>query len=165
MAVLLGIGSAAIHILDRTLVAQDRRRNPRGYWFLLVLTGVAAMLATGLDLWRWRIELPGQVAKLLVRLQCPVLRQITGGQDQINLRLLQAYQLDDFLQAVAGIHAQQRAIRLGEQMTVGNLHQQRRFGGTQCGYARQGVLPGRDHGIGSMAQLCWGTIERGNLRT
>ena len=58
LAVLLGGGSAAIHILDRTTVAQDRRRNPRGYWFLLALTAVAAMLATVLDLWRWRIELP-----------------------------------------------------------------------------------------------------------
>ena len=52
----------------------------------------------GHDLWfiviagnpaRRRIELAGQVAKLLVRLQRPVLRKIAAGDDQIDLRLLQ----------------------------------------------------------------------------
>ncbi|MNC12668.1 hypothetical protein D3C75_603930 [compost metagenome] len=97
---------------------------------------------------RRRIELTRHVAKLLVGLQRPVLGQITRGQDQVNPRLLRAHQLDDLLQAVAGIHAQQRAVRFGKQVAVGELHQQRRIGGGQCGYARQGVLPGRDHGDG-----------------
>jgi hypothetical protein len=67
---------------------------------------------------------------------------VARGQHQIDLRLLPQHQLDDLLQAVAGVHAQQRAVRFSEQMAVGQLHQQRRVGGGQRGYARQGVLLG-----------------------
>ncbi|MNI61227.1 hypothetical protein D3C73_1164880 [compost metagenome] len=97
---------------------------------------------------RRRVELSAQLTKLLVGLERAVLGQIAGGQDQIDPRLLHAHQFDDFLQAVSGIHAQQRAVRFGEQVTVGELHQHRRIGCGQVGYARQGVLPGRDRGIG-----------------
>jgi hypothetical protein len=35
------------------------------------------------------------------------------------------------LQAVAGVHAQQRGVGLGEQVAVGQLHQQRRRAGSR----------------------------------
>jgi 4-amino-4-deoxy-L-arabinose transferase-like glycosyltransferase len=58
MAVLLGAGSAVLHGLDRTPAAQDRRHQTRGLWLLIVLTLLAVVLATALNLWHWRIALP-----------------------------------------------------------------------------------------------------------
>jgi hypothetical protein len=58
MAVLLGAGSALIHLLDRSHAVQNRANHWRALWLLIALTVLAALLATALDLWRWRIELP-----------------------------------------------------------------------------------------------------------
>ena len=58
MAVLFGLGSAVIHILDRP-AGPDH--EPRTVWWAIgiaLVTLLVAALATGLDLWRWRIELP-----------------------------------------------------------------------------------------------------------
>ncbi|MNI49604.1 hypothetical protein D3C73_1042200 [compost metagenome] len=90
----------------------------------------------------WRVQGSSQVAKLLVGLQGTVLGNIAAGDDQVDPWLLLPNQFDDLLQAVPRVHAQQRTIGLGKQMAVGQLHQQRRIGGGQCGYARQDVLPG-----------------------
>lgn len=58
MAVLLGGGSAAIHLLDKRSAAQGRRQHRRGLRLLVGLTVLAAALATVLNLWHWRIALP-----------------------------------------------------------------------------------------------------------
>jgi 4-amino-4-deoxy-L-arabinose transferase-like glycosyltransferase len=58
MAMLLGAGSVVIHLLDVTPGAQDRSQHRRGLWLLIGLTVLAAVLATVLNLWHWRIELP-----------------------------------------------------------------------------------------------------------
>ncbi len=58
VAVLLGSGGALIHWLDETPGRDELRYRP--YWAggIAVLTVLVAGLASGLDLWRWRIELP-----------------------------------------------------------------------------------------------------------
>ena len=63
LAVLLGLGGAAIHLLDRSADSQERTDNAskRMLWTWLIASvtvGVAA-LASILDLWHWRIDLPG----------------------------------------------------------------------------------------------------------
>ncbi len=58
IAVLLGIGGAVIHGLDPE---QGRKRvEHRALWAggIALLCVLVALLASGLDLWRWRIELP-----------------------------------------------------------------------------------------------------------
>ncbi|RMO73637.1 hypothetical protein ALQ35_05700 [Pseudomonas fluorescens] len=90
---------------------------------------------------RWRSNRPGQVTKLLIGLKRAVLGQIPGCQHQIDLRLLLAHQLDHPPQALAGVHAEQRALGLGKQVAVGQLHQQQRRIRVQGGYAWQGALP------------------------
>src|SRR5690606_41849063 len=61
-----------------------------------------------------------------------------------SLRLLLQYLLDHSLQAVTGVHAQQLAVRFGEQMAVGQLHQQQRGIRGWGGQARQDRLLGLD---------------------
>ena len=58
MAVLLGAGSALIHLLDVSPAAQGRSHPARGLWLLVGLTLLAAALATLLNLWHWRFALP-----------------------------------------------------------------------------------------------------------
>jgi hypothetical protein len=58
MAVMLGSGGALIHLLDETPARDELRHRP--YWAggIALLTVLVAVLASWLDLWRWRIELP-----------------------------------------------------------------------------------------------------------
>ena len=74
LAVMLGAGSAAIHLLDRYSDVHDahdgghepdlpgahapRAWHARWTWGIALATLAIALLATVLDLWRWRIELP-----------------------------------------------------------------------------------------------------------
>jgi len=62
LAMLFGAGSMVIHLLDRSHVAREDgpplRWDRRWAWGMALLTLLAAGLATALDLWRWRIELP-----------------------------------------------------------------------------------------------------------
>ena len=58
MAMLLGIGGALIHLLNRsTAVDVTRIKYKRTAGIALVTIGVALM-STALELWRWRVELP-----------------------------------------------------------------------------------------------------------
>jgi hypothetical protein len=59
MAVLLGTGSALIHLLDRS--PEPDKIVRKGMWAagIAFLTLMVALLCFGLDLWRWRIDLPG----------------------------------------------------------------------------------------------------------
>ena len=68
LAVLLGAGSAGIHMLDRYRDVHDGQdaagiAAPRAWhalwaWGIALATLAIALLATALDLWRWRIEVP-----------------------------------------------------------------------------------------------------------
>ncbi len=64
MAVLLGAGSWVIHVLDVRGQTNDPDRclsavmHRRWAWGIAGLTMAVAVLATVLDLWQWRIELP-----------------------------------------------------------------------------------------------------------
>ena len=62
LALLLGLGSLLIHLLDRQDPASPEtavtRQNARWLWGMALVTVVAAALATVLDLWRWRIAWP-----------------------------------------------------------------------------------------------------------
>ncbi len=58
MAALFGTGSAIIHLADRS--PEPGRILHKAFWAggIAILTGLVALLALSLDLWRWRIELP-----------------------------------------------------------------------------------------------------------
>jgi 4-amino-4-deoxy-L-arabinose transferase-like glycosyltransferase len=58
MAVMFGSGGALIHLLDPTPEREDMKL--RAFWAggIALLTVLVAVLASWLDLWRWRIELP-----------------------------------------------------------------------------------------------------------
>ena len=58
MALLLAAGGLGAHIMDRTQAREEPRRHRRGMWRLLALTLLIAVLASVLNLWRWRIQLP-----------------------------------------------------------------------------------------------------------
>jgi hypothetical protein len=58
MATLLGAGCALIHLLDRATSPEAIRLKIYRSVAIAVLTISIAVLATGLDLWRWRFELP-----------------------------------------------------------------------------------------------------------
>jgi hypothetical protein len=59
MAVLLGGGGALIHLLDRSNEQSVTRRTAiLAAGAIAITTLLVALLATWLDLWRWRIELP-----------------------------------------------------------------------------------------------------------
>ena len=73
---------------------------------------------------RGRIQAVTRVAERLIRLDRAVLRQVARCQHQIDRRLLDEDTLDHRIQTGARGHAQQRAVRFGEQMTVGQLNDQ-----------------------------------------
>lgn len=58
MAALLAAGGLLTHVMDRTQAAQNRHRYVRAKWGLLALTALIVVLASVLNLWRWRIGLP-----------------------------------------------------------------------------------------------------------
>ncbi|MFN7712012.1 MAG: hypothetical protein ACK5OI_06410 [Curvibacter sp.] len=62
LALLLALGGLLAHALDRTQALEAPQRHRHGLWRLLALTVFIAALATTLDLWRWRIELPNGTA-------------------------------------------------------------------------------------------------------
>ena len=59
MATLFGAGSAVIHWADRSGGPDARRHQAWWAGAIALLAVLVALLAMGLDLWRWRIELPG----------------------------------------------------------------------------------------------------------
>ncbi len=59
IAVLFGLGSAVIHLLDRSAGPIARRHQVWWAAGIALLTMLVALLAALLDLWRWRIDLPG----------------------------------------------------------------------------------------------------------
>jgi hypothetical protein len=58
MALLLALGGILAHVLDRSQAQEEPRRHRQGLWRLIALTVFIAVLATALELWRWRISLP-----------------------------------------------------------------------------------------------------------
>ena len=58
MAVLFGTGSVIIHLLDRPAEAHSTRHKVFETAGIALVTVLVALLATLLDLWRWRIEFP-----------------------------------------------------------------------------------------------------------
>jgi hypothetical protein len=58
MAMMFGAGSALIYLLDRSSEPDMGRQKISWAGGIAILTVLLAVLATGLDLWRWRIELP-----------------------------------------------------------------------------------------------------------
>lgn len=62
MALLLATGGLLAHALDSRQAQEEPRRHRRGLWRLTALTVFIALLATALELWRWRIGLPAGTA-------------------------------------------------------------------------------------------------------
>jgi len=58
MAILFGAGSVMIHLLDRSSEAGNTQRKILEATGIALATIVSVLLASSLDLWRWRIELP-----------------------------------------------------------------------------------------------------------
>lgn len=58
IAVALGAGSAVIYLLDKSPDPDLRKSQVRQATLLVALTGLVALLAYVLALWRWRLELP-----------------------------------------------------------------------------------------------------------
>ena len=58
MAILFGAGGAVIHLLDRSSAPGALKNNAWQSGGIAAVTILVALLATGLDLWRWRVELP-----------------------------------------------------------------------------------------------------------
>lgn len=58
MATLFGAGGAVIHLLDRSPTPGVFKHKALGSASIALLTLCVAWLVSGLDLWRWRIELP-----------------------------------------------------------------------------------------------------------
>ena len=58
IATLLGIGSAVIHWLDRSPAQEASKQRALESAGMALLTLLVALLASALDLWRWRMELP-----------------------------------------------------------------------------------------------------------
>lgn len=58
MAMALGLGSAALYLLAPVMSAPDVAQNRFRATGLVALSAASALLATLLDLWRWRIALP-----------------------------------------------------------------------------------------------------------
>ena len=61
MAVIFGVGSALLHLLAVDLQTGERRAAQRAAGSAALITLLAAALASGLDLWHWRILLPQDV--------------------------------------------------------------------------------------------------------
>ncbi len=78
MALLLAVGGLIAHALDRAQAQAEPRRHRRGMWRLMALTAFIVVLASALDLWRWRIGLPASapawqsLARLLLWFTWPV---------------------------------------------------------------------------------------------
>lgn len=62
MALLLATGGLLAHALDSRQAQEEPRRHRRGLWRLTALTVFIALLASALELWRWRIGLPAGAA-------------------------------------------------------------------------------------------------------
>ncbi len=62
MALLLATGGLLAHALDSRQAQEEPRRHRRGLWRLTALTVFIALLASALELWRWRIGLPAGTA-------------------------------------------------------------------------------------------------------
>ncbi len=58
MALLLALGGILTHLLDRSQATENPRGHRRGRNRLIALTVLLAVLASALNLWRWRITLP-----------------------------------------------------------------------------------------------------------
>lgn len=58
MAALLGGGGVALYFFDRTVARGRQDSKAHRPLALALLTALTMLLATGLDLWRWRIEFP-----------------------------------------------------------------------------------------------------------
>lgn len=58
LSLVMGLGSASVYLLAPATEGQDSARQKSGAWVVLLITLCAATLGIGLDLWRWRIELP-----------------------------------------------------------------------------------------------------------
>jgi len=58
IALFLGTGSAFIFLLDRPTESVQRTHQARLAIGMVLVTGMVALLAYGLGLWRWRIDLP-----------------------------------------------------------------------------------------------------------
>ncbi|MNE22812.1 hypothetical protein D3C80_1160380 [compost metagenome] len=82
-----------------------------------------------------------QITKIFVGGFAAILRQIASSQQQVDSRLLFTHAFDHPLQAVAGIHAQQRALPVGEQMAVSQLHQVQGCIAMRDRLLRQGPTP------------------------
>ncbi|MNH14890.1 hypothetical protein D3C79_744910 [compost metagenome] len=67
-------------------------------------------------------EVTRQITERLIRGSTAILRKITGAQQQIDTRLFAAHLGDHMAQAVARAQPQQRARRVGEQVSVSQLH-------------------------------------------
>ncbi|MNN29900.1 hypothetical protein D3C81_1435230 [compost metagenome] len=111
-----------------------------------------------------------QLAEMLVGGGRTVLGEIAGRQHQVDARLLVEHPVDHPLQAVVGFHAQQLAVRLGEQVAVGELHQQHRLVSGVGEWTGQGLLLGRNAQImvaaratGKPAKREWFTVSGAGL--
>jgi hypothetical protein len=62
LALLFGAGGALLHLLAADPASGGRRRALRAAGILALATLLAAALASALDLWRWRIVLPHDIA-------------------------------------------------------------------------------------------------------
>ena len=58
MAFALGFGCSAIYLLERATTAHDADARKRRALGILVMTVLSALMASQLNLWQWRIELP-----------------------------------------------------------------------------------------------------------
>jgi 4-amino-4-deoxy-L-arabinose transferase-like glycosyltransferase len=58
LALFFGAGSALIYLLDKSTDPDQRAHQVLLASGIAVLTGLVALLAYGLELWRWRVELP-----------------------------------------------------------------------------------------------------------
>ena len=58
IALCLGVGSALIYLLDRPTEPNQKRRQMLLAAGLVIATGLIALLAYALELWRWRVALP-----------------------------------------------------------------------------------------------------------
>ncbi|MDD2924799.1 hypothetical protein [Rhodoferax sp.] len=58
MAVLLGLGCAAIYLLESRQRQEESRQQKHRAAVLLMMTLACAVLSTQLDLWRWRMTVP-----------------------------------------------------------------------------------------------------------
>ena len=139
--VLLRLRAWAATVVQDAHAVHLAARDPRTPWYARILVlAIAAYALSPIDLIPDVIPVLGMVDDLI----------IIPAAIRWMLKKLPAH---------IRAHAQQRATRFGEQMAVGQLHQQRRIGGGQCGYARQGVLPRQKHGIVKCRNYAGGLLK------